>query len=67
MYSGLYVKYPLFLYDFNETWIFPADFEKSSNIKLRDKPSSGRRVVACGRTDRNDEANSHFTQFCEHA
>ena len=26
-------------------------FEKSSNIKFHENPSSGRRVVACGRTD----------------
>jgi hypothetical protein len=25
---GLHVKYPLFLSDFNETWIFPTDFLK---------------------------------------
>jgi hypothetical protein len=28
MYTGLHVKYPLFLSDFNETWIFWADFRK---------------------------------------
>jgi len=26
MYIGLNVKYPLFLSDFNEPWIFPTDF-----------------------------------------
>jgi hypothetical protein len=40
-------------------------FEKYSNIKLRENPSSGSRVVPCGRTDRHDEANSRFSQFCE--
>ena len=29
MYIGLYVKYTLFLLDFNETWIFRQIFEKS--------------------------------------
>jgi hypothetical protein len=31
-------------------------FEKSSNIKFHENPSSGSRVVACGRKDRHDEA-----------
>ena len=28
MYKGRYVKYPLFLLDFNETLIFSAEFRK---------------------------------------
>jgi len=28
-------------------------------------PSSGSRAVPLGRTDRHDEANDRFTQFCE--
>jgi hypothetical protein len=47
-----YVKYPLFLSDFNETWIFFDRFsEKSSNIKFHRNPSSGSRVVPSGPTD----------------
>jgi hypothetical protein len=41
--------------------------EKYSNIKFNENPSSGSRVVPCGRTDRQDEANSRFSQFWERA
>jgi len=39
--------------------------EKHSNVKFRKNPSSGSRVVPCGQTERHDEANSRFSQFCE--
>jgi hypothetical protein len=46
------VKYPLFLSDFNKILFFlPQIFEKSSNIKFRENPSSGNRVLVSGRTD----------------
>jgi hypothetical protein len=38
MYIGLYLKYRLFLADFNENYIFS---EKSSNAKFRENPSGG--------------------------
>jgi len=45
--------------------------QKYSNIKFHENPSTGSRVVPCGqadgRTDRHDEANSRFSQFCERA
>jgi hypothetical protein len=37
------------------------------NIKFHENPSSGRLTVACGWTDRHDEANIRFLQFCERA
>jgi hypothetical protein len=42
-------------------------FEKYSNIKFNGNPSGGSRVAPCGQTDRDDEANSHFSQFFESA
>ena len=45
--------------------------ETSSNIKFHEKPSSGSRVVPCwqtyGWTDRHEEANSRYSQFCKRA
>jgi len=41
-------------------------FEKYSNIKFKENSSSESRVVPCGQTDRQDEANSRCSQFCEH-
>jgi len=63
MYIGLHVKIPVFLSDFNEVSIFSTQFPKSSNIKFHEIPSSGIRVVPCGRTARHDEAISRFSQF----
>ena len=34
MYSGLHVKYPLFLSDFNDAWIFLTDFRKIPKYKI---------------------------------
>jgi len=42
-------------------------FEKTTHIKFPANPSSGTRVVPCGRTDGHNEANGHFLQFCERA
>jgi len=65
MYIGLDVKNPLFVSDVNETC-----FEKYSNIKCHENPCSWSRGVPYGltdRTDRHDESNSSFLQFCESA
>ena len=49
--TGLRVKYPLFLSDFNQSLISSTDFrEKKSHIKFHENPSSGNQVVPCGRT-----------------
>jgi hypothetical protein len=45
-------------------------FEEYLNIKFYAYPSSGSRVVPCGRKDGHTdihEANSRFSQFCERA
>jgi hypothetical protein len=38
-------------------------FEKSSNSEFYENPSSGKRVVPCGRRDGHDEANAAFRNF----
>jgi hypothetical protein len=48
VYIGLHVKYPLFLTELE----FPRQFfEKFSNIKFHENPSTGSRLVPCGQTD----------------
>jgi hypothetical protein len=63
MYIGLHVKYPLFSSDFNETSFFRQIFEKYSNTKFHENPSSGSRVVPDG----HDEGRSFFSKLCKHA
>jgi len=65
------LKYPLSVPDFNELGISGPIFEKYSNIKSHENPSSVSRVVLCEGTDRRTdwhaEAKTHFSQFCKHA
>ena len=42
-------------------------FQKYSNIKFHENPSSWSGVVPCGQTDRHDEPHSRSSQFCERA
>jgi hypothetical protein len=70
MYIGRHVKYPLFVSDFNQTWIFSTDFEKihKYQISWKIRPVGAELFHAGGRKDgrmdRQDEANSRFSQFC---
>jgi len=49
--------------------IYQQIFEKYSNIKFHGNPSSGgvELLLENEQTDRRDEANSRFSQFCERA
>ena len=66
--KSLRVKYPLFLSDFNETWIFWADFRKINKYQILSKsvkcePSYPIRTD--GWTDGHDKTNRPFSQLCE--
>jgi len=63
--KGNRVKYPLFLLDVYQNWIFFTDFRKTSNTKFHENPFCGRLVVPLGQTDthRRDEPNSRISQI----
>jgi len=67
MYTGLHVKYPLFVSDFNETWLYWTCFEKYSNTKFHENSSSGSQVVPCrlmdGQTDRQTDMTKLTVTF----
>jgi len=64
MHSDVYVKFPIFLSDFNQTWIILTDFIKIPNIKFHWNPSCGSRFDTFretdGRKDGQDEENRRF-------
>jgi hypothetical protein len=69
MYTGLHVKYPLFLSDFNKNLIFSQDFSKNTQISnfIKTRPAGGEVFHADGRTDGHDKANRRFLQYYERA
>ena len=61
-------KIPVIIFGFELTFNFLYRFSKKNfKYEVNENPSSGSRVVPCGRTGENDEANSRFSQFCERA
>ena len=59
-----HVNNPLFLSDFNETWIASTDFRQVLTVKIR---AVGAGFCADRWAGRQEEANSRISQFCEHA
>jgi hypothetical protein len=60
---GLHLKYPLFLSDFNDTWIFWTNFRRILKNQIwwnsvQWEPSCSTRTN--GQTDRHDENNRNF-------
>ena len=71
-YIGLHVSYPLFLSYLKNLEFSRQIFEKYSNIKFHENPSSG--GPSCylrtdgkrdSQTDRLDKANRRFSQLCK--
>jgi hypothetical protein len=65
------VQYPLYFSDFSENWIFSIYFCKLLWYQISWK-SVHWELSCCSMrtdilTDRNDEGNRHFSQFCERA
>ena len=63
MYTGLHVKCPLFLSDFNETSNFSSDFRNIFEYHTSRKAVQLEPSCSIGRTDKPDEANSHVSQM----
>jgi hypothetical protein len=59
------VKYTSFLSDFNDIWIFLTGFQKNFNKSnfMKIHLVGAEPLHMDGRTDRNDEAKSRFSQF----
>jgi hypothetical protein len=63
IYIVLRVKYPLFLSDFNETWIFWTDFREILKFQIFKNTCSGSRVVPCGQTERQTDGRTEMTKL----
>ena len=64
---GLRVKYLLFCHSLMKLEFSGQIFDKYSYAKYHESPPIDSRVVACGQTDRHDEAITRFSQFCQRA
>ena len=58
MYSGLHVKYRLFLSISFKNEFSRRTYKEHFNTNFHEKPWTGCRVVACGRTDIHGEAKT---------
>jgi len=70
IYNAVYVKYPLFMLDFNETWSFLTDFLKFHKYRISWKSVQRKPSFSTWKdreSDRHYEANTRFLKFCKRA
>jgi len=67
MYIGRYVNYPLFLSDFNETWIFSMDLRKTYQISWKSVKWLAEFFHADGRTARQTDMTKVIVAFHNYA
>ena len=62
---GLHAQYPSFVSDFNETLSFSIEFSKNTQISnfTKIRLVGDEFLHAVGRTNTQDEANRHFSEF----
>jgi hypothetical protein len=67
MYTRLCVEYPLFLSYFNQTCIISEDLKKNTQIStfMKIRAVGAELLHADRRTDRYEEANGRFLEFCQ--
>jgi hypothetical protein len=68
IYSVVHVKYFLFVSDFNQSWTSSIDLAKNTPLSnlIKIRPVGTELFRTDGQTERRDEANSRFPQFCEY-
>ena len=68
MSKRLHVKFPLFLSDFIQTWIFSTDLKTKHKYQASSKSVQWEQSFNAGVwTDGHEEADSRFSQFCKRA
>jgi len=65
MYSGLQVKYPLFLSDFKETRVFSTDFLNIPKYQISWRSVQWEPSSPMSTDGQTCKANSSFSQLCE--
>ena len=63
MYIGVHVRYPLFLSDFHETWIFSTDFRKILKYQILCISAQWEPSYADGRTERRTDTTKLIVTF----